>query len=74
LSLNDQAEIAADAWRACRSDLGGHDPLGWALRRSRGGRILIEVGLENDIAIAAEIDRFDLVPVLDLATWRVTVA
>ena len=74
LSLNDQAEIAVDAWHACRLDLGGHDPLGRALRQSRGGRNLIEIGLENDIAIAAEIDRFDLVPVLDLATWRVTVA
>lgn len=74
LSLNDQAVIAADAWRVCRLDLGGHDPLGRTLRQSRGGRKLIEIGLENDIAIAAEIDRFDLVPVLDLATWRVTVA
>jgi 2-phosphosulfolactate phosphatase len=71
LALNDQAEIAADAWRSCRADLGGHDPLGRALRASRGGRNLIEIGLENDIAIAAEIDKFDLVPVLDLATMRV---
>ncbi|HUE73005.1 MAG TPA: 2-phosphosulfolactate phosphatase [Pirellulaceae bacterium] len=74
LSLNDQAEIAADAWRSCRADLGGHDPLGRALRHSRGGRNLIEIGLENDIAIAAEIDKFDLVPVLDLGTMRVTAA
>jgi 2-phosphosulfolactate phosphatase len=71
LALNDQAEIAADAWRACRQDLGGHDPLGKALRQSRGGRNLIEIGMENDIAIAAEIDRFDLAPALDLATMRV---
>lgn len=74
LALNDQAEIAADAWRACRQDLGGHDPLARALRQSRGGRNLIEIGMENDIAIAAEIDRFDLAPVLDLATMRVTAA
>ncbi len=71
LALNDQAEIAADAWRSCRADLGGHDPLGRALRASRGGRNLIEIGLENDIAIAAEIDKFDLVPELDLGTMRV---
>ena len=71
LALNDQAEIAADAWRACRSDLSGRDPLGRALRQSRGGRNLIEIGMENDIAIAAEIDKFDLVPVLDLGTMRV---
>ncbi len=74
LSLNDQAEIAADAWRSCRADLGGHDPLGRALRASRGGRNLIEIGLENDIAIAAEIDKFDLVPVVDVGTMRVAPA
>ena len=74
LTLNDQAEIAADAWRNCRSDLGGRDPLGRALRQSRGGRNLIEIGMENDIVIAAEIDKFDLVPVLDLGTMRVTPA
>jgi 2-phosphosulfolactate phosphatase len=72
--LNDQAEIAADAWRTCRQDLAGRDPLARALRHSRGGRNLIEIGLENDIAIAAEIDKFDLVPVLDTASWRVRMA
>lgn len=71
LILNDQAEIAADAWRTCRQDLRGHDPLAGALRHTRGGRNLIEIGMENDIAIAAEIDKFDIVPVLDLATMRV---
>jgi hypothetical protein len=30
--------------------------------------------LEDDIPMAAEIDRFDLVPVLDPATRQVTVA
>ena len=74
LVLNDQAEIAADAWRACRQDLGGHDPLARALRHSRGGRNLIELGMENDIAIAAAIDKFDLAPLLDLGTMRVSAA
>ena len=40
------------------------------LRDSRGGRNLIEIGQENDIEIAAQIDKFDIVPELDLATWR----
>lgn len=74
LVLNDQAEIAADAWRGCRRDWGGSDPLGQALRHSRGGRNLIEIGMENDIAIAAEIDKFDVVPVVDTTSWRVRVA
>lgn len=69
--LNDQAEIAADAWRACASDLTGRNLLGSALRASRGGRNLIETGQENDIDLAAQIDRFDFVPELDLATWRI---
>jgi 2-phosphosulfolactate phosphatase len=69
--LNDQAEIAADAWRACASHLTGHNLLGSALRASRGGRNLIETGQENDIDLAAQIDRFDIVPELDLATWRI---
>jgi len=69
--LNDQAEIAADAWRSCVRDLSGANPLGQALRASRGGRNLIETGQENDIDLAAQIDKFDLVPELDLATWRI---
>jgi 2-phosphosulfolactate phosphatase len=69
--LNDQAEIAADAWRACESDLTGHNLLGRALRASRGGRNLIETGQENDIDLAAQIDRFDFVPELNLTTWRI---
>ena len=74
MALNDQAEIAADAWRACCRDLGANDPLQRALRASRGGRNLLEIGMENDIAIAAEIDKFDLAPALDTKTWRVRVA
>lgn len=70
--LNDQAELAADAWRSCKSDLTGADPLGRALRFSRGGRNLIDTGQENDIDIAAQIDKFDTVPQLDLVTWRIT--
>jgi 2-phosphosulfolactate phosphatase len=69
---NDQADIAADAWRAAVGQLTGNSPLSQALRASRGGRNLIEIGQENDIDLAAEIDRFDLVPELDLNTWRIT--
>ncbi len=69
--LNDQAELAADAWRSCTRDLTGGNPLSRALRASRGGRNLIETGQENDIDLAAQIDKFDIVPELDLATWRI---
>jgi 2-phosphosulfolactate phosphatase len=69
--FNDQAEIAADAWRCCTRELTGTNPLGRALRISRGGRNLIEIGQENDIDLAAQIDKFDSVPRLDVDAWRI---
>ena len=71
LICNDQAEIAADAWRSAVGTLSGRDPLAAALRESRGGRNLIEIGHENDIDLAAQIDRFDIVPELDVSAWRI---
>ena len=68
---NDQAEIAADAWRTAVGSLSGRDPLAAALRESRGGRNLIEIGQENDIDLAAQIDRFDVVPELNITAWRI---
>lgn len=68
--LNDQAEIAADAWRTAVRLLTDR-PLGLALRLSRGGRNLIEIGQENDIDLAAQIDRFDLVPCYDPASGQI---
>jgi 2-phosphosulfolactate phosphatase len=70
--LNDQADIAADAWRTAVRVMTDR-PLGLMLRDSRGGRNLIETGQENDIDLAAQMDKFDLVPQLDLSTWRITV-
>lgn len=72
LKTNDQADIAADAWRAAVGQMTGRSLLGQALRASLGGRNLIEIGHENDIDLAAEIDRFDLVAELDLGSWRIT--
>jgi hypothetical protein len=68
--LNDQAEIARAAWRAAAANLVS-DPLSRMLRASQGGRNLIGIGMENDIDLAAQIDRFDIVPEVDLATWRI---
>jgi 2-phosphosulfolactate phosphatase len=70
-AYSDQAEIAADAWRTAVGSITGRDPLAAALRESRGGRNLIEIGHENDIDLAAQIDKFDIVPELDVATWRI---
>lgn len=70
--LNDQAEIAADAWRALVRDIRSGTPLASHLRSSLGARNLIELGMERDIEIAAQIDQFDFVPELDLAAWQIT--
>jgi 2-phosphosulfolactate phosphatase len=71
VELNDQAEIAADAWRAAVGQLTGESLVASALRSSLGGRNLIEIGHENDIDLAAQIDRFDVVAELDLVTWSI---
>jgi phosphosulfolactate phosphohydrolase-like enzyme len=42
-----------------------------ALRASQGGRNLIEIGQQSDIDLAAQIDRFDLVPCYDPASGRI---
>jgi 2-phosphosulfolactate phosphatase len=68
--MNDQAEIAADAWHAAVRALTDR-PLGMALRASQGGRNLIEIGQQSDIDLAAQIDRFDLVPSYDPASGRI---
>ncbi len=41
------------------------------LRQSAGGRNLVAVGLEADLTDAAQIDRFQCVPVYDLASGRI---
>jgi 2-phosphosulfolactate phosphatase len=77
--LNDQARLAVDCWRAGVPN-GARPPkalageLSLALRNTQGGRNLMAVGLEHDIDAAADVDRFDLVPQLDLAAWRIVVA
>jgi 2-phosphosulfolactate phosphatase len=70
LQLNDQALLAADAWQTAVR-LMTDRPLGIMLRDSRGGRNLIDIGQEHDIDLAAQFDKFDIVPELDLATWRI---
>jgi 2-phosphosulfolactate phosphatase len=42
-----------------------------ALRRSRGGKNLVEIGMEDDILLAADVDRFPIVPRFNRETARV---
>jgi 2-phosphosulfolactate phosphatase len=68
--LADEADFAL-LCAGTDGDNANANSLGQALRASRGGRNLIETGQESDIDVAAQIDKFDLVPELDLATWRI---
>jgi 2-phosphosulfolactate phosphatase len=77
--INDEARIARDAWRETMhgldvSDPGAIETLIETLRETQGGRNLIALGLEHDIAAAAQIDRFQIVPELDTKRWRICAA
>jgi 2-phosphosulfolactate phosphatase len=78
-SINDQARISLDSWQAAVPH-GARPPkalageLSLALHETQGGRNLVAIGLEHDIDTAAEVDRFEIVPQLDLANWRIVVA
>jgi 2-phosphosulfolactate phosphatase len=70
--LNDQAQIAADAWRGAAERINDGVAFADLLRASCGGRNLVDVGHGADIDLAAARDRFDLVPKLDVSGWRIT--
>ena len=73
--INDQLLIARDCWQAFLAAHPGGDRvagLASTLRSTQGGRNLKRLGLEHDIDLAARIDRFAIVPQLNLSSWRIT--
>jgi 2-phosphosulfolactate phosphatase len=72
---DDVTQLAISLFESCGRDYDrGHEERVMAiLRKSRGGRNLIECGLEADIAICAEQDRFELVPELSRDPWEIGV-
>jgi 2-phosphosulfolactate phosphatase len=56
IALTESAQQAVPVWRAARRSLTRF------LAASRGGRPLVEIGLERDIRFCARRNRFDLVP------------
>jgi 2-phosphosulfolactate phosphatase len=66
--LNDEAIIAISAWR----ELSHFDniALGKELENSRGGRNLVELGMENDILLASQLNTTVVVP--QFAQGRIT--
>lgn len=71
---NDQAFIARDVWRAVMDDIRAGKSLAEELRDSQGGRNLIRIGYEHDLAIAAQIDKFEFVCELDISQWKIRIA
>lgn len=75
--LNDAAATAGAQWSAleAQSQIAGRalsTQLAIAMRDTPGGRNLIEIGLEQDLADCAEVDRLAIVPELDVRDWRIT--
>jgi 2-phosphosulfolactate phosphatase len=66
----DAVGLAVDFWQARGADEAGRLDV---LRRSRGGRNLIEIGQSADIPRAAAIDQWAIVPEWRRATGRITV-
>jgi 2-phosphosulfolactate phosphatase len=64
----DLGESTAKHWREL---LGGGDSVIEMLRRSAGGQNLVALGLEQDIARAAEVDSFEVVPEYFPVTGRI---
>ena len=59
--LNEAATRAAELWREPVSAT----ELEKLLRESTGGKNLLSIGLEDDIAFASQLDTIDMVPLLD---------
>jgi hypothetical protein len=76
-SINETAAMAATAWKRlavkAQHESGSvHEELVLALRETPGGRNLIGIGLDRDIVDCAQIDRLNVVPEIDVSTWRIT--
>ena len=68
---NDSAAISLAAWQQiCRQQPGAEGLLA-ALRESQGARELLQLGLDDDLQFAADLDRFDATPRLDTHCWRI---
>jgi len=65
--LNDGAQLALLAAGQITSSA----ELTQYFRTSRGGRNLIDIGLESDIPLCANVDQYRNVPELDIANWEV---
>jgi 2-phosphosulfolactate phosphatase len=75
--LNPAAVAAEAEWKKVKTKAASakrelREQLALALRETLGGRNCIEVGNGDDLPDCANIDRYSIVPRLDVANWRIT--
>jgi 2-phosphosulfolactate phosphatase len=71
--LNPHTRSAREAWLEVVADPTAIPArLLAALGQSRGGQNLLAIGMQHDLSLAAEIDRFSLVPSFDTRNGRIT--
>lgn len=71
LVQDDSARLCLRAWREASGSPGA---LLEAMRDTRGGRNLLKLGMDADVAFCATIDALPVVPVFDPATGLITLA
>jgi 2-phosphosulfolactate phosphatase len=71
IDVNDQGQLAGAAWQSMVGALSRTSPLADALRHSRGGLNLRELGFESDIELAAQVDAMPVIGELLPGEWRV---
>lgn len=71
--MNDQALLAASAFREIAADDGSIGPaaLAAALAETQGGRNLAAIGLGRDLVSVARVDSLEVVPELDIPLWSI---
>jgi 2-phosphosulfolactate phosphatase len=69
LSQNDEALLARRAWLGM--DHTDSSSLLKSLRESRGGRNLLTLGMDEDIAAAAQMNILTTIAELDVSSWRI---
>jgi 2-phosphosulfolactate phosphatase len=71
---NDEAYIAAEVWDLAMGSSNDHARLLAHLCNTQGGRNVTKIGLQADIYSAAQIDKFNVSPELDVSTWSIRIA
>ena len=72
IETNDSGRLALDAWNKIGGDQLSPVELTEELRASQGGQNLIQIGMDADIRLAAEIDAATIVPRLEISTWEIS--